>query len=297
MKPGLTVAQARTQMAQVAGAIAEANPGWSGNSEIGVRPLGDHLVGGSVRSWMLMMLAAVSMVLVIACTNVANLLLARATARQRDVAVRAALGASRRRLLRLFLAESVLLSTTAAVASLGLAWSTIHLLKSALPDTIPRAASIGLDLRVLGAAWLVALVVSALFGLVPAWQSSRLDLSHALNQSTRASGTSRGRQRMRQALVVAEIALAVVLVVGSTLFISSFMRVMRIDSGMRPAGVLTMQIAQRPLPGQPPPNLTNALSEIVSRVDQIPGVTSVAVATPGIPLRLQLNINGLALPG
>jgi predicted permease len=296
LKPGTSIDQARSQMSQIATSLEEANPAWNRGSTIGVRPLRDHLVGASMRSWMLMLLAAVGIVLLIACINVANLLLARATTTSREIAVRAALGASRWRLVRQFLVESLLLSAAGTVLAIGLAWWAIEVLRTAMPDNVPRVTTIALNLRVLISASILALLTGVLFGIVPALQSSSPRLTEALSQGMRAAGQSRVRGRLRSLLVVGEIALAVLLVVGSALFIGSFIRVMRIDPGMNPDGVLTLQVFQPATAGQPRPDFTAAFAEIRDRLTHTPGVSRVAIST-GIPLRVNMRIGSFDVKG
>ena len=241
LKPGVSVDQAQAQMTQLAAALEKAHPEWNKGNLAGVRPLRDHLVGAQTRSWMLMLLGAVGIVLVIACANVANLLLARASARGREIAVRAALGASRWRLVRQLMIESLVLSITGTLLSVVLAWWAVELMKNAMPDGVPRVAAIALNLRVLAAAAGASIVTGVLFGIVPALQTSRPDLTKALKDDSRGS-VGAGRRRFRGALVVAEVALAVVLLVGAGLFIGSFVTIMRIDPGFDPTHVLIAQI-------------------------------------------------------
>src|SRR4029450_3336813 len=149
LKPGVTVDGARAQMTQVAAAIEHANPVWNKDLTIGVRPLVDHIVGTRIRSWMWLLLGAVALVLLIACANIANLLLARASARERETGIRTALGAGRWRLVRQMLIESLLLSAAGTVAAVCLAWWAIGVLRSSMPDDLPRVAAIAIDARVL----------------------------------------------------------------------------------------------------------------------------------------------------
>ena len=186
LKPGVSVVQAQAQMNQVAAAIERANPVWNKDTAIGVRPLVDHIVGARIKSWMLMLLGAVGIVLLIACANIASLLLARASARERDVAVRAALGAGRWRLVRQFLIESLMLSAAGTACAVVAAWWAVDVLRTSLPDNLPRVTAIALDLRVLGAAAALSLLTGLLFGIVPALQLSRPDLSNALKDGPRA---------------------------------------------------------------------------------------------------------------
>ena len=191
LNTGVSVAQAQAQMDQVGAALERANPVWNKDSTIGVRPLVDHIVGARIKSWMLMLLAAVGMVLLIACANIASLLLARASARERDVAVRAALGAGRWRLVRQLMLESLVLSAVGTACAIVVAWWAVEVLRTSMPEGVPRVAAIALDLRVLGAAAGLSLLTGLLFGIVPALQLSRPDLANALKDGAR-SGTAAG---------------------------------------------------------------------------------------------------------
>jgi putative ABC transport system permease protein len=297
LKPGVSIEEAQAQMSHVAGAIAAANPATNAGHGIGVRSLRDHLVGAATRSWLLMLLGAAGIVLLIACTNVANLWLARSSVQQRDAAVHAALGASRGRLMQRFLIESILVSVVGSLVGLVLAWQGARLLRAAMPEGLARITTIGLDLRVLAVAAAVALVTGLVSGVIPALQVSRPALSTVLSEHSRGGGIGRGRRRTRGALVVAEVALAVVLLVGAALFIGSFTNVMRVDPGFRSDHVLTAQIFPRSSPGSAPRDLAPAFAEIVERARQQPGVVDAAAASPGIPLRVNLWIDALRWPG
>ncbi len=296
LRPDVSLEQAQAQMSQVATRIAADNPSTNNARRIGLRPLRDHIVGSSTRLWMLMLLAAVGIVLLIACANVANLWLARASVQQRDAAVRAALGASRARLAQRVLIESLVVSVAGTIVGLALAWVCVRVLATALPENLARVATIGIDARVLAAAAVAALVTGLVSGLGPALQGSSPALSTALTESTRGGGTSRGRRRVRAALVVAEVALAVVLLVGASLFIGSFVNVMRVDSGFRSDRVLTAYVLPRTSPGSAPPDLRPAYADIVDRARRLPGVIDAAAAS-GIPLRVNMRIDALRAPG
>ena len=297
LKPGVSIGQAQAQMDQVAAVIEHANPVWARDNKVGVRPLHDHLVGASTRSWMLMLLGAVAIVLLIACANVANLLLARASAREREVAVRAALGAGRWRLVRQLMVESLVLSVAGTVLSIILAWWTVQVLRSAMPEGVPRVASIAIDLRVLAAAAGLSLVTGLLFGIVPALQLSKPDLTNSLKDGSQGASAGRGRLHMRSVLVVVEVALAVVLLVGAALFIGSFIALMRVDPGFDPDRVLTVDISPRVEPGQRPPDRTAAFAQIVERIGKIPGVVHASMSRGGVPFSIRMWINNLKVPG
>jgi putative ABC transport system permease protein len=297
LKADVSLDQAQAQMSQIAATVASANSTTNTGRGIGIRPLRDHLVGSSTRSWMLMLLAAVGLVLLIACANVANLWLARASVQRRDAAVRAALGASRGRLVQRVLIESLVVSAAGTIVGLALAWWCVRLLATTLPESLTRVAAVGIDARVLAVAAAVALLTGLVSGVVPALQGSSPVLATALNESTRGGGTSRGRRRTRAMLVVAEVAFAVVLLVGATLFIGSFINVMRIDPGFRAQDVLATQLVQLSSPGTAPTDIRPALDDIVERARRLPGVIDAAAAAPGIPFRIQLRIGALQVPG
>ena len=296
LKPGVSAHQAQAQMDQVAAALEKAHPVWNKDSRIGVRPLRDHIVGGNTKSWMLMLLGAVAIVLLIACANVANLLLARASAREREVGVRAALGAGRWRLVRQLMAESLVLSIAGTALATVLAWWAVQILRSSMPEGVPRISQISIDLRVLGAAAGLALVTGILFGIVPALQLSKPDLANALKEGARGSVGGQ-RQRLRSALVVLEVALAVVLLVGASLFIGSFITLMRIDPGFNPENVLTVQISPRFEPGKPPGDSSPAFIDIVERINQAPGVIHASMISGGIPMGGGMSVTTITVPG
>ena len=300
LKPGVSIEQAQANMDQIAAALEKAHPEWNKDNLIGVRPLIDHMVAARTRQWMLLLLGAVGMVLLIACANVANLLLARATVREREMAVRAALGASRARLIRQLLVESVVLSALGTLLAVVLAWWGIGLLKGAMPDGVPRVASITLDLRVLGVAALLALLTGLVFGAMPALQLSRPDLANAIKDGARGASAGGMRQRLRGALVVAEVALAVVLLVGAALFIGSFMTLMRINPGFDPENVLTAALMPRldeSVPDARPPNVAAQIDAILERVRTIPSVTHASAISGGMPLGGSMSITTVAIPG
>jgi len=280
LKPGVTREQAQGQVDALVASLRQQFPI---KETAGVRwrvePLHQDLVAGS-RPVILALMGAVTFVLLIACANVANLLLVRGAARERELAVRAALGGSRGSLLRQLMTESLLLSVAGAVLGLALAWGGIRVLLAMGPDTLPRLEGVGLDPRVLGFAALAAVAAALLFGIVPALRASRVDLADSLRAGTRSAGLGGGRL-LRDGVVVAEVALAFVLLVGSGLMIRSFVSLQRADPGYDPAGVFTFFL----------PNLNRPeaearatfVRELRGRLEALPGVTAVTAANP-LPL-------------
>ncbi|HYN10535.1 MAG TPA: ABC transporter permease [Vicinamibacterales bacterium] len=296
LRPGVSLEQAQADMDRIASALRTTHPVWNKDNLAGVRPLRDHIVGARTKSWMLMLLGAVAIVLLIACANVANLLLARASTREREVGIRAALGAGRWRLVRQLLVESLVLALVGTVLATVLAWWAIQILKNSMPDGVPRVTTIALDLRVLGAAAGLSLLTGLLFGIVPALQLSRPDLTMALKEGARGTSTGAGRQRLRSMLVVAEVALAVVLLVGASLFIGSFITLMHIDPGFDPHHVLTVQVSPRFDPGTRPDH-AESFAQIVDRVSRAPGVLHASMISGGIPLGGSMSITTMKVAG
>ena len=270
-------------MNQIAIALEAEHPDWNKDRRIGVRPLYDHIVGDSTRSWMGLLLGAVALVLLIACANIANLMLARASSRTQEIGVRAAIGASRWRIARQFLIDGLILSLVGTAAGVLLAGWGVQILRGAMPENIPRVASIALDLRVLGFAAAAAVTTGLVFGVFPAVQFSRLNLAGRLKDGGRGASAGRAHRRVRGALVVLEMALAVVLLVGAGLFIASFVRLMQVDPGFDPRRVLTARVYLRNEPGAVDRG-SPALVDIVNRVRQLPGVEHAAAMSGNMPL-------------
>jgi putative ABC transport system permease protein len=242
LKPGVTVAQAKTNLDAIAQAMVrqypDSNSGW-GLDVDGLQ----ELLARELRPAMLILLGAVGVVLLIACANIANLLLARSTARRREFAIRAALGAGRARLARQSLAESLVLALAGGSLGLLVASWGVDALVSLKPEDIPLAETIRIDASVLGFTLVVSILTGLLFGLMPALESWRVRLSETLKEGGRDSAGSLARHGLRRALVISEIALSLVLAVGAALLIKSFVNVARVDPGFRPESVVTMQLA------------------------------------------------------
>ena len=282
MKPGVTLAQANADIHTIQQRIAHDHPNEAGRISAYVMPLRDQLAG-DVRRPLLVLLVAVGFVLLIACANIANLLLSRAASRSRDIAVRAALGASRARIVRQLLVESLLLATTGALCGLVLAWWSFAFLQRLIPDGLALSTKINLDPKVLGFTFLLTLLTAVVFGLVPAFQTAKIDLNQALKQGGGRTGLNAGGNRLRSAMVVTEVALALVLLIGSGLLIQTFLKLRDQYSGLRPENVLTLRtvLPRSKYPEQP--QRAAFYKQVLERVRSLPGVVSAGYATT-IPL-------------
>ncbi|HKP14388.1 MAG TPA: ABC transporter permease, partial [Blastocatellia bacterium] len=247
-----------------------------------IRPLQQEIVG-DLRRPLWVLLAAVLFVLLIACANVANLLLARSEARQKEIAIRAALGAGRGRIIRQLLAESVLLAVIGGSMGLLLASWGLRLLPALGSEKIPRLQEVAPDARVLMFTLLTSLLTSVVFGLVPAYQAVRFDLQATLKEGGRAAASARGRSRLRSALVVAEVALSLVLLVGAGLLIKSFWRLRQVDTGFRTEQVLTMRLFPPESTYPDDQHVAAFYEDLLRRVRSLPGVTDAAVVD-AVPL-------------
>ena len=280
LKPGVSLEQARSAMNVVAAGYRQTHAALAdAPSEIEVVPLLDDAVGQQRRSY-LMLFGAVGCVLLIACANIANLLLARFAARRKEVAARLALGANRLDLVRQFLAESMLVAVAGGAVGLALAAAGLKLIVTAAADLIPRSVDIGLDPMALGFTIVITLVTGLAIGLLPALQASRADVIEALKESSRGS-TGTG-QRLRAGLLIAEVTLSVVLLVGAGLLLMSFARLQRVEPGFKPAGIFTAQVL---LPAQRYDRAKRItfFENFYARLKTMPGVTSVAL-TDNLPL-------------
>jgi predicted permease len=299
LRDGVSIEQAQARMDQITASLAAETPRWFTDRVAKIEPLHQFVTRG-VRTWMVMLLGAVSFVLLIACVNLANLMLVRATARTRELGIRAALGASRWDLSRVLLLESLMLSLAGAVLGVVVAWWGVDALRSAMPAEVPRAASIAVDMRVLAATGIVAILTGIAFGMAPVAKFSRPLMAGALNQAERTS-TSRIRTKvLRSTLVVVEVALAVVLLVGSGLFLASFARVINVDLGLDPQDVLTVQVRVLEMPidvQQASQRNRQLLLNVLDRVRAIPGVEVASLLGGGLPLRGDLRTVDFGIPG
>jgi putative ABC transport system permease protein len=280
LKPGVSLQQATADMNAIARRLTELYPVTNTDKGARLAPLHQQTVG-KARTALLVLLGAVGFVLLIACANVANLLLARAAGRQKEMAIRAALGASRWRVVRQLLTESLLLAFSGGAAGLLLAWWGVELLLAIAPDSLPRAYDIRLDTRVAGFTLVVSLLTGIVFGLLPALQAAKINPGVTLKEGGRdAAGLL--RRRLRGFLVVSEVALAFVLLIGAGLLIRSFTRLTEVDPGIDPQGVLTMDIKL------PPAKYSDGrgasfFQQYLERVRALPGVEAAATVVP-LPL-------------
>ena len=276
LKPGITLAQAHDDMQRVNSGLAGAYPDIDAHIKSTIITLKDAIVGDT-RPVLLVLLGAVCFVLLIACVNVANLLLARSTARQREFSVRVALGAAQGRILRQVLTESVLLAVIGGGLGLLLAkWGT-HAAIAAIPRGVPRAEEIGLDFRVLGFAFLISVLTGIVFGLVPALKMSRTNVGEALKDSGRSVAASRSRAQAM--FVIGEMAMALVLLVGAGLMLRSLMQLWGLDAGFDPHNVLSFHLTMPPsVPEQTPDAIRAAFRRVESEIQSVPGVGSVSLS-------------------
>jgi len=294
LKPGVSTQQAQAEMNTIASNLQQQYP--DTNASIGVRVVSmQEEIVGDIKPKLRILLGVVGLVLLIACANIANLLLARATSIRREIAVRIALGARRSRVIRQLLTESVLLGIIGGVFGLFLAYLGIRLLVSLSPSDIPRLDEINLDKYVLGWTLGISFVTGLISGLVPALQSSKVNLNETLQEGGRGA-ESPNRHRVRSFLVVSEVALTLVLLVGAGLLVKSFNNLQHVDAGFKVDNVLTMRIA---LPSYRYPKEEQSLAftnDLLGRVKNIPGVDSVGTTT-ALPLTQIEAISSFTVEG
>jgi putative ABC transport system permease protein len=281
LKPGVTLSQAQADMSVIAARLSQQYKEKNAGHGVKLESLSKVIVG-DIGLALYVLLAAVGFVLLIACANLANLMLARVGARQKEIAVRTAVGASRLRIVGQLLIESIMLAVGGGVVGLLLAFWAVSWVVSFSADTIPRAREISIDLRVAGFTLLISVVTGVLFGLAPALQVSSPDLTDALKGSGRSTAGPRAN-RLRNALVLSEVALCLVLLVGAGLMIRSFAKLNGVDPGFKPGQVLTLGVALLRVKYPEDEQVAQGFSQILERVANVPGVLS-AGAVSSLPL-------------
>lgn len=291
LKPGVSPAQAHSDMDAIAGRLEKQYPDSNGDVGVGFMRLQDYLVG-DVRPMLLVLLAAVGFVLLIGCANVANLLLARATGRTREISIRSALGAGRFRLVRQLLTESLLLALCGGMLGVLLAWWAVPALLALSPSEIRDFGPAGINREVLGFSLVVSLLSGLLFGLAPALQASATNLNETLKEGER--GSTSGRWRTRSVLIVAETGLSLVLLVGAGLMVKSFARLLRVDPGFDPKHLLVFSVG---LPSNSTPQQQDAFyQQAVERLQALPGVEAVG-GVSRLPLAGGNSSRSFSIPG
>ena len=284
LKPGVTLAQARSELNAIQARIKQAYPGETIGSEVAVVPLLHQAIGRNLHTALLVLWGVVAGVLLIACANVANLMLARAASRQKEIALRIALGAGRWRVMRQLLIESVVLAVIGGGLGVLLGWWGLQLFIAMSPGNIPRLNEVTLDGAALGFTLGISVLTGVLFGLAPAWQCSRPDLNEALKEGTRGASSGSAAGRTRNLLVVAEVALSVVLLAGAGLMLQSFSRMLRAERGFQPEHLLTAELDfsvsgfstwVRPTATRP----QVPLRELIERLRALPAVQAVGAGS------------------
>ncbi|MEP7340697.1 MAG: ABC transporter permease [Acidobacteriota bacterium] len=294
LKAGVTLAQAQTEMDAIAVHQARAYPQTHEGWRVWLKPLFNQIVG-QTRTPLLVLLGAVGSLLLIACANIASLLLARAAVRQREMAVRAAIGAARARIIRQLLAESLLLAALGGSAGLLLGYWGLGALLKFIPPDVPRLQNVTLDTNVFLFTALISILTGVLFGLVPAWQASKVNLAEALKDTSRTNSAGRGI-RSHSLLVTAEVALVAVLLIGAVLMLQSFRRLLAVDPGFKPQGVATFDLL---LPWARYGDGTKRgqlFEQARLQLNNLPGVRAVG-AISNLPLGGNENVTRLSVEG
>jgi len=277
LKTGVTLAQMRADLSAVAKQLQSEHPD---NDNIGaIGSFITDIVVGDIKPALLMLAGAVALVLLVACANVANLLLGRAAARQKEFGLRVAIGASRGRLVRQLLTESVVLALFGGVVGVALAWAGVKLLVALKPENVPRLGAIHVSGTVLGFALAISVVTGVLFGLVPAVHATHSDPISALREGTRGSGGGRSRIRMRAGLTVVEVGLALMLLVGAGLMLRSFVNLLAVDPGFDKRGTVVARIQLPDRQYRDEPRRRAAFEELIGKVRALPGIADAALAT------------------
>jgi putative ABC transport system permease protein len=286
LKPGVTVAESRAEMAVIARRLESAYPATNTGWGVTLFPMAEMFTG-RIRPVLLILLGAVGLLLLIACANLANLLLARAATREKEIAIRGALGAGRLRLIRQLLTESLVLALAGGALGLILAAWGVRLLRSVVPDMFPMLQHMSVDVPVLAFTFGISILTGLLFGLVPAWRSSHTDLNTTLKEAAGRSESAGGSHRIRSFLLAGEVALAVLLSVSAGLLLRSFVRVTEVNPGVRTANILTMNLSLPEVKYDTPQKRATFYKDLIERVDALPGVRS-AGAVVFLPLRVSI---------
>lgn len=295
MKPGVSIEQARAEMQTIMARLAQQYPEVNTRISTVVNPLHEEIVG-NMKPALLILLGAVAFVLLIACANVANLLLARAAVRQKEIALRLALGADRARLTKQLLVESVMLSLLGGIVGLGLSYVGLRVLTGFIPPDLAHADAISIDGKVLVFTLLIALVTGLVFGLAPASQASHFNLNDTLKEGGRDSGAGVRGKKLRSTLVIAEVAVSFILLIGAGLLINSFMHLRNLDPGFRSDHLLAMQVDLSPVKYPDNPTRRAFWDEVLRRVKVLPGVKS-AAAAGNLPFTYNGDSTGIAVEG
>jgi putative ABC transport system permease protein len=277
LAPGVTIEQARTEMRLIDQQLAAQYPADNKNRSSVLIPLHERVVGQS-RNALLILFAAVSLVLLIACANFANLLLARAAERGREIVIRTALGAGRWRLIRQLLTESVLISIAGGAVGVVIAWWGTSLLVALKPENLPRLQEIGVDSRVLLFTFGLSLLTGVIFGLLPAWTASRAGVSESLKEGGRSASAGRAHQRVRSTFVVVELAIALVLLVGAGLLVKTFWKLRNVEPGFNPDHLLTMRVELPEARYKEVDKQTRFRTQALAAVNSLPGIQGAMVS-------------------
>ncbi len=279
LKPGASVAQAQSEVKAISERISAQYPDSGAGWRVVLTPLHEEVVGG-VRRALLVLLVAVGCVLLIACANVANLLLARAAGRQREIAIRTALGASRWRIVRQVLTESLVLALLGGGAGMLMAVWGGELLLALSPRALPRLKEINFDWRVLLFTLLVSIITGLLFGLAPACRAAKANLNEALKEGGKGASQGPGDDRLRRLLVIAEVAISIVLLAGAGLLIRSFQRLQAVDPGFNPRQLLTAEVSLLSARYEGEEQMRQYFQQAIERLRGLPGVNDVAAVNP-----------------
>ena len=292
---GASLQQATSELQTIAAQLAQQFPETNKDWSVVTLSFYDWLVPEPTRRSLLILLGAVGLVLLIACGNVVNLLLARGASRQRELSIRAAMGASRSRVARQLVFESALIALIAAAIGMGIAFASTRLLVAPVPASVPRLNELSLDLRVIGFSIAIALTTMVVFGLLPAIQASRQDPQDALRADSRGSTSGAGRRRIRAALTIAEVALSVALLIGAGLLIRSFARLQQVDPGFAARGVMTANISLPATVYPSGPSRRAFYERFLNDLRGRPGIKAAAISS-GPPLTGNFTGGDVKLP-